>query len=403
MTVEATAALGVWDTANPALRACPYPAYAALRAVAPVHRVDRPDAAPVWYVVGHAEARRALTDQRLVRDVTRLPEEGRPVEPLAALGLDRSMLGVDPPDHTRLRGLVSAAFTARRVGLLRPRVQEIADRLLDAMAGRDTVDLNEAYARPLPAIVICELLGVPVSDRDLFLGWIRDLFDHAGPRAAVRAAGRALSGYLADLVAAKRASPDQGLISALTTVRDERQRLTDAELLSTVTLLLVAGLETTVNLIGSATVALVRHPEQLAAVRADPALWPQAVEEVLRYDGPTEMAVARWAVEDLDLGGVPVPAGGEVLVVLGAANHDPALVPDADLLDVRRRPGPHLAFGHGVHHCLGAPLARIEAETALRSLFDRFPRLRLAVPAEDLRIVPNLSLRSLATLPVRLT
>ncbi|GIG56620.1 cytochrome P450 hydroxylase [Longispora fulva] len=393
----------VWDTDETALRACPYPAYAALRADGPVHRVDRTDAAPVWYVVGHAEARRALTDPRLVRDVTRLPEEGRPVEPLAALGLDRSMLGVDPPDHTRLRGLVSAAFTVRRVALLRTRIREITDGLLDAVADRSGVDLLDVFARPLPAIVICELLGVPVTDRAVFLGWIRDLFDHAGPRASVRAAGRALAAYLGDLVAAKRASPDQGLISALLAARDERHRLTDAELLSTVTLLLVAGLETTVHLIGAATVALLRHPDQVATLRTEPDLWPRAVEELLRYDGPTEMAVARWATTDLILGGVPVPAGGEVMVVLSAANHDPALTDDPDRLDIHRRPVPHVAFGHGVHHCLGAPLARLEAEIALRTLFERFPQLRLAVPAGDLRLVPNLSLRSLTALPVTLT
>jgi cytochrome P450 len=398
-------AYDVWNTGATAVRRDPYEAYRVLRSTGVVHEVPQHErlGRPTWYVLGYAEARQVLSDPRFTRDVTKLPEEDRPVEPLAALGLDRTMLGVDAPDHTRLRSLVSAAFTPRRVEQLRPWITEIADGLLAEMSRHEQVDLVDTYAFPLPVAVIGELLGVPAGDTARFRGWIRDLFAPSGQPAVIMAAAQQLGGYIAELIAAKRAEPDDALISALIAARDHDQALTDAELLSTVTLLLVAGHETTVNLISAGVVALLTHPEQLAALRSDPSLIPGAVEELLRYDGPTEMAVARWALEDVVLGGVKIPAGGAVMAVLGAASHDEALVDDPDELDVRRAPSAHLAFGHGIHYCLGAPLARLEAEVALHALIDAFPGLRLAVPASELAIAPNLALRTLTGVPIALT
>ena len=394
----------VWSAYDPKLRRFPYEAYRVLREHGPVHNVIPANGdGPVWYVVGYEEARQALTDIRLTRDVTKLPSTGRPIEPLAAIGLHPSMLTVDPPEHTRLRRLVSAAFTPRRVEQLRPRVHQIASELLARLLGREEADLIDDFALPLPITVICELLGVPVPDQSTFRGWIRDLFASGGDRATVKAANRALSAYLAELLEAKRAQPDDALISALVAARDDQRQLTDAQLLSTVTLLLVAGHETTVNLIAAGTVALLRHPEQLTALRSDRAAIERVVEELLRFDPPVETAGARWALEELTLGGMTIPAGGTVHAVLGAANHDPRHVGDPDRFDVRRQAGAHLAFGHGVHYCLGAPLARLEAQIALPALFDRFPRLRLAVPVDQLDVAPSLSLRSLRAVPITLT
>ena len=397
-------ALEVWTTHHPELRRCPYDAYARLREHGPVHKATPANEdGPVWFVVGYEEARQVMTDPRFTRDVTRLPVAGRPIEPLAAIGLHPSMLTVDPPEHTRLRRLVSSAFTPRRIEELRPRVEEIAKALLEQMAGRDTVDLVATYALPLPITVICELLGVPPEDQHTFHGWICALFDSGTDRAAVRAANKALSAYLMALLKAKRARPDGGLVSALVAARDDGNQLTDAQLLGTITLLLVAGHETTVNLIASAAVALLQHPQQLAVLRSDSTAIDAAVEELLRYDAPVETAGARWALEDVTISDAHIPAGGAVMAVLGAANRDPSVFGDPHRLDVGREAVPHMAFGHGVHYCLGASLGRLEAQVALPALFERFPDLRLAVPAEDLRLGQTLSLRSLRAVPVLLS
>ena len=399
MDLEAT--LRVWTTYDPELRNNPYPAYAMLRGHAPVHH-----ATPVggkgraaWFIVGYEESRAALTDPRLTRDVTKLPAADRPREPLEALGLHRTVLAVDPPEHTRLRRLISSAFTTRRVEQLRPSIQRVVDDLLDAMEPHDEADLVAAFAFPLPAAVICRLLGIPEGEEENFRGWIRDLFAPAAPLETVRAAGTALAAYLTELLSRKRRQPADDLISALVAARDGQQRLTEEELLSTVTLLLVAGHETTVNLISAGTIALLRNPPQAAALRADPSLAEAAIEELLRFDGPTEMAVARFALEDLTIGGVTIPAGATVMVVLGAANRDPKYTADPDRLDLRRQTrAHHLAFGYGLHYCVGAPLARLEAQIAIPALFIRYPRLRLA--SDKLDVASSLSLRSYPTVPV---
>jgi cytochrome P450 len=398
---EATEAWGTHDLDDP------FPVLAALRAGAAVTRVRLADGHEAWLVTRYDEAKAALNHPGLSKDMdAAVARDGAIVaEGLPGPAFARHMLSVDPPDHTRLRRLVAGAFTHGRVEALRPVVQTMVDELLDAVAaaGPDPVDLVEAFAFPLPFTVICELLGVAPDDRTRLGDNLTTLL---GPTATPEAyavakvASDVVVEMLTSLVAAKRRHPGDDLVSAL--VAGEGDDLLDErEMLSTIFLLIVAGHETTTNLIGNAVVALLHHPEQLAALRKDPAQWPAAVEELVRYDGPAQHATFRYAVEPVTLGGTTIPAGGQVLVCLAAANRDAAQIADADRLDVGRS-GRHLGFGHGIHHCLGAGLARMEGHVALASLFARFPDLRLAVPASDLRWGrgDGIVLRGLTELPV---
>ncbi len=376
--------------------------YAELAAAAPVHRILLPTRKPAWLITGYDEARHALQDSRLVKSEVTAANIGRgllPPDVFAAMG--SHMLNRDSPDHTRLRRLVTAAFTRRRIEQLEPRIQQIVDELLGAMANETQVDLIDSFALPLPITVICELLGVPADRRKDFHGWSSIVLTGtlAGPEALV-AAATAMVSYLRELVDAKRTTPADDLLSALVAVRDGQDRLSEDELTSMVFLILVAGHETTVNLISSGMLALLNHPEQLALLRAQPDRLPDAVEELLRFDGPLQVATFRLTTEPVDIGGITIPAGEIVLVGLLAANRDPACTAQPDALDITRRENPHLAFGHGVHHCLGAPLARLEGRIALGALLARFPRLRLAVPADQLTWRPGVLINGLATLPV---
>jgi cytochrome P450 len=318
------------------------------------------------------------------------------------------MLSVDPPDHSRLRRLVSAAFTPRRVEGLRPQVQAIIDDLLDAIAacGPDArVDLVGAFAFPLPFTVICELLGVPEPDRaDLGRGLTELLVPTPTPAeyAKAKEASDAVVGMLERLVDAKQANPGNDLVSGLISARDGDERLSTQELLSTIFQLIVAGHDTTASLIGNGVVALLQHPEQLELVRSDPDVLADAVEELLRYDAPVPHSTFRYAVAPVDIGAVTVPAGAQVIICLAAANRDAGQYMDAEALDIGRAESRHLAFGHGIHHCLGAPLARMEGQLALGSLLNRFPQLRLAVGAGELHWGhgDGLVLRGLSELPV---
>lgn len=400
----------------------PYPALTRLRAAGPVHRVERPDGLVVWLITRYAEAQAALSDPRLAMD-------GAVVQ--KALGafaygyLDpeneapHTLLSSDPPDHTRLRRLVNRTFTARRIQALRPRVQELTDELLDALGADATrADLIEALAAPLPIAVICELLGVPAQDYDSFKLWTTTMFvlpadvgDGMSPTDAVRNLRR----YLSELITAKRAERSEGtsgeagteesgdLLSALIAVRDSDEgRLSEHELVSMAVQLLIAGHETTVNGIGNAVLNLLRHPDQLAALRAEPSLLPRAVDELLRFEGPLETAILRVATEPIPMGDQVIPAGGLVKVVLASANRDPDRFAAPDTLDITRKNEGHLQFGHGIHNCLGAFLARMETEIAIGSLLRRYPGLSLGVPEDEIRWREIAIMRGLEELPVEL-
>ncbi|MCR6485524.1 cytochrome P450 [Amycolatopsis sp. OK19-0408] len=354
-----------------------------------VHRVRFPGGKAGWVVTGYAEARAALAEPRLRKSGANARWAG--VEATAST----HMLDADPPDHTRLRKLVNQAFTPRAVEALRPRVEEITAELLDDLAGHAEADLLERFAVPLPVTVIGELLGVAAEERAEF----RRRTAGFGSGSAEPAQIHHLKAFLVELVRRKRAHPAGDMLSDLVRARDEQEQLSERELVATAFLLLFAGYETTVNLIGNGMYALLRNPDQLDALRADLSLVPAAVEELLRFDGPVGFATLRYAGEPLELGGVRIEAGEFVHVALGAANRDPARFPDADRLDVGRRPAGHVAFGHGIHHCVGAPLARLEAQIAFSRLLTRFPRMRLA--EADLAWHEGIRFRGLTTLPVR--
>ncbi|MFG2499348.1 cytochrome P450 [Streptomyces sp. NPDC048441] len=373
----------------------PYPVYERMRAQGPVHRVRTAASGEFSLVVGHEEARAALADARLSNDIRH--SAGWQDDGGNSIGLN--MVQTDPPQHTRLRKLVAKDFTPRRIEALRPKVQLIADELVDAMLPLGRADLVEAFALPLPLAVICELLGVPATDRKTFHDWYLDSTDFTRPQAA-GAAAQAMTGYLADLAAAKRSEPGDDLLSALVAGAGEEEQLSPEELLGMAFLLLVAGYETAANLLSSGTLALLRHRDQLAALRGDWSLLESAVEEMLRYDGPVETTAFRYAKEPVEIGGTVIGAGESVAVALAAASRDPRRFAEPDRFDIRRDARGHMAFGYGIHHCLGAPLARMQGAVAFRTLLERCPGLALDTEPGDLVWRPSLMLRGLHQLPV---
>lgn len=385
--------------------------FARLRESRPVAPVRMPGYGRMWVVTRYADVRAALTDQRLAKDVHRWPH-GRRSRPSEADNLHAHMLHSDPPDHARLRRPVQKAFTPR-LAALRPRAEQIAAELLDEMAARgDVTDLLDCYARPLPITVLCELLGVPVPDREWILASVLAYGMPGRPEESARVT-RELAAYLTGLIAARRAQPGDDLLSALVLARDSAAEqdgagegaedgLTGTELVSAVFQLIMAGFDTTVNLIASGSLALLTHPAQMARLRTDPSLLPAAVEELLRFANPLKHATDRFTTEEVTIGEVVIPAGEWVLIATSSANRDPARFPDPDRLDVGRAASGHVAFGYGIHYCLGAPLARMEAEVALGALLPRFPRIALAVPPDDLRWRPVTLMHGLESLPVRL-
>ncbi|MFF3909617.1 cytochrome P450 [Streptomyces sp. NPDC001848] len=393
--------------ADPAFVADPFPFYRQLREGGAVRRAVIVGGLEAWLVTRYEDGVAALCDPRLGSDI-RDASDRRLLQQLPATEREsmlRTMLRADPPDHTRLRRLVSKAFTARRVAELRPRVQAITDALLDAIVRAGHADLVADFALPLPVTVISELLGVPTTDRHDFQRWTDDMIPR-GPEppdpTVVDAAWQQMRAYLTGLLGAKRAHPADDLLSALITARDEEQRLDEDELIAMAFLLLVAGYITTVNLIGGGIAALLAHPDQLQLLRDQPALLPDAIEEFLRHDGPVNPGIARFAREDVEIAGVTIPRGATVLVASAIADRDPARFPDPDRLDITRRDNAHLAFGHGIHYCLGAPLARLEGEVAIGTALRRLPGLALAVPAGELRWRPS-GLRGPECLPVTFT
>nr|7WEX_A Chain A, Cytochrome P450 hydroxylase [Streptomyces avermitilis MA-4680 = NBRC 14893] len=380
------------------LLADPYAVYDRLRDTAPVHRIAGTDGKPAWLVTRYDDVREGLANPLLSLDKKHaLPGNYRGLALPPAL--DANLLNMDAPDHTRIRRLVGRAFTLRRVEQLREPVRETAHRLLDALGTHGSTDLIASYAAPLPITVICDLLGVPDEHRRDFRAWTDPLVtpDPARPDVA-RESVVSLLGFFTGLLADKRKNPADDLLSDLIAVQEEGDRLTEDELMSLAFLILFAGYENTVHLIGNAVLALLRHPEQLAALREDPARLPDAVGEFARYEGPALLAIRRFPVRDVTIGGVTVPAGETVLLSLSAANRDPSRFPDPDRLDLGRDAAGHLALGHGVHYCLGAPLARLETEVALAALLERFPDLALAETEPRRR--PSLRARGLLALPV---
>ncbi|MFF1489577.1 cytochrome P450 [Streptomyces sp. NPDC058319] len=379
--------------------------YERLRALGPIHPVRFAPGLDGWLVVGHDLARQALTHPALLKDATPAAETLEAAGFLfhrPQVGLGAQMLESDPPEHTRLRRLVSSAFTPRRTARLAPRVEQIANDLLDAFASSGETDLVEAFTAPLPVTVIAELLGVPEEHREDFRRWSSLALQVTDPGHRSALAG--LHTLLRGLIEDKRRAPGDDLLSALVAVRDEDDgRLSEDELVGTAILLVIAGHETTVNLLGNALLALLRRPGQLALLRERPDLVPGAVEEFLRHDTSVERSSNRYAAEDLELGGVRIPRGGIVAVALGSAGHDIPLPDGGDPadLDVTRTGARHLSFGHGIHHCLGAPLARLETAVALRTLLARLPHLELAAPADSLAWIPSGMMRGVFSLPVR--
>ena len=396
---------------NPAMLANPYPLYALLRASNPVFKVPVPVevGAGVFLLTRHQDVQPALRDVRLSADrrkadAVRLNAERLPRTLLGEDSVFRSMLVMDAPDHTRVRGLVNKAFTPRRVAALRPRIEAIAAELLEGPTRAQKMELMTELAAPLPAIVIAELLGVPAADHPRFRSWAADIIAAGSEIAAggdshrSEAAFAALSDYLKEVIAARRREPRDDLITGLVAAQENLDALSDTEMVATAVLLLLAGHETTTNLIGNGTLALLQHPAELARLREEPELLlKSAIEEMLRFDSPVQ-GTARAALEDVEYGGVAIPKGALVLCGIGAANRDPAVFPEPDRFDVARRENHHLSFGFGAHFCLGAPLARLEGEIAFRALLERFPKLALAEQAIEHR--PNPILRGLLKLEV---
>src|SRR3954463_228508 len=398
------------NLASPEFKANPYPFYAHLRAERPVFQVTLPDKQSAWLIARYDDVLAALKDPRLVKDRTRAltPEQSskQPWMPGFFRPLTRNLLDLDPPDHTRLRGLVHKAFTPPLVERLRDRIQGLTLELLDRARGKGTIDLIRDYALPLPTTVIAEMIGVPAADRHRFHRWSSAIVASTSTKWGMLRAMPAVVAFLRfirRLVARRRSDPRDDLMGALVMAEDAGDRLSDDELVAMIFLLLVAGHETTVNLIGNGSLALLQHPDQLARLRRDPALIKPAIEELLRFDSPLETATERFAREDIVIAGTRIPRGAMVSAIIASANRDDRQFEHPDSLDITREPNRHLSFGLGIHFCLGAPLARMEGQIALATLLSRAPDLRLSVPAKALRWRRGLVLRGLQALPVSLT
>ncbi|HEX4790749.1 MAG TPA: cytochrome P450 [Actinospica sp.] len=403
--VDTESSFGALLTADPAS------AYQRLRE-AGVCPVSRDDGTPAWVVARHAEVARLLADPALSMDKrsSRHGFTGFGFPPV----LDRNLLNMDDPDHARIRRLAAGAFTPRRIEAQRERIKQHVDTLLDGLGARDgadaaePVDLIAGFAEPLPVYVICELIGIPAEDGARFRRWTTVLQStRREDRDAARAAVGQMIAYLTGLIAARRAEPRDDLLSALIAARDGGERLTENELVSLLFLILWAGYENSVHLVANSVVSLLAQPEQLDVIRRQPDPYGdamgRAVEELLRHDQPVIMAIRRFPVEDVEVAGARIPAGDMVQLCLASANSDPAVFTEPERLDLARDPNPHFGLGQGPHYCLGAALARLEARIAVWTLFHRYPRLRLAVPAGRLRYKRDYRQHGLLELPVLLT
>lgn len=398
-----------YDLFSPDFKANPFPTFAQMRRDDPIYAHCSPSGGTIWYITRYNDVTAVLKDNdHFVKDSRHTLPPGTAVPRKSSLHrlINENMLFADPPDHTRLRALVNQAFTPRRVEQLAGRVQLIADDLLTAVAQKQTFDLIADFALPLPVRVIAELLGIPPQDQAQVADWSQAIIspssknlNYSGRKKKVRA----FISYLRGMFALRQQEPQDDLITALVQAEEAGERLNEAELSSMVALLLVTGHETTVNLLGNGTLALLQHPEQLTLLQEQPDLWKTAVEELLRYDGPVETSTTRWVRLDCNYKGHQMRRGDVVRVVLASANRDTAVFSQPNHLDITRQDNHHVAFGLGIHYCLGAPLARLEGQIGLQALFARFPNLQLATPVEKLEWRSGVLFRGLKELPVIIT
>jgi cytochrome P450 PksS len=395
------------NIASAEFKANPFPFYARLRAEAPVYPVTLQDKRRVWLIARYEDVAAALKDERFVKDrhnaMTSEQLAKDPWVPGFFKPLERNMLDLDAPDHTRLRGLVHKAFTPRLIEDMRGRIEEISSNLLDAAERKGQMDLMHDFALPLPVTVIAEILGIPEADQGKFHRWSRAMLTSSatGWRMFLAIPNMlAFMSYIRRLLQLRRADPQDDLTSALIQAKEAGDQLSEDELVAMILILLVAGHETTVNLIGSGTLALLENRDQMEKLQGDPSLIKSAVEELVRYYPPVEMSTERYAREDITIQGVTIPRGEMTLPVIASANRDEHQFTNPDVLDITREPNRHLSFGQGVHYCLGAPLARMEGQIAINMLLERMPDLRLAVPRQTLRWNKGLVVRGLEALPV---
>ncbi|MEK4274605.1 cytochrome P450 family protein [Paenibacillus sp. FSL R7-0026] len=376
----------------------PYPVYEKLRKEEPVFRVMFPQGEFGWMITRYEDAVQILKDPRFSKDMVR--RYGADNQSI----FSNNMLFSDPPDHKRLRGLVQKAFTPKLVADMRSHIQDIADELLDNLPSQEKMNLIDDFAFPLPIIVISEILGVPAQDRDQFRIWSNTVIDASTAESAelFEQHSREFIDYLTAWFAKVRQDPGTDLISQLVIAEDSGQQLTEQELLGVVSLLIIAGHETTVNLIGNGILALLEHPEQRELLIKQPELIHNAIEEMLRYNGPLEFSTSRWALEDIEFRGEHIAQGELVIVALDSANRDEQQFKDADIFDITREKSSHLAFGKGIHLCLGAPLARLEGEIAVSTLLNRFPNIQLQADVNELEWRPGMIVRGVKEIPVQL-
>ncbi|WBX82047.1 cytochrome P450 [Virgibacillus salarius] len=380
----------------------PYPTYNQLRKEEPITQIRLPDGQYAWFITRYEDALAALKDQRFIKDFRKLIHED---ELNYYTVLDENMLFADMPDHRRLRGLVSKAFTPQMIVGMRGRIQEITDHLLDEMANHQSVDVIDSLAFPLPIIVICEMLGIPTEDRDKFRIWSNVLIEGTNGAMVQEDMEQHMDNfihYLKERFAIVRVNPDEDLISKLVITEAEGNQLTEKELYGVVSLLIIAGHETTVNFIGNSIMNLLEHPEQLELLKKQPTLITNALEETLRFNGPVEYSTSRWAGEDILFKGQSMKKGDLVIISLNSANHDPEQFKDPEILDITREKRKHLAFGKGIHACLGAPLARLEGEIAISSFFKRYPHAALNITKQDLVWRTGMIVRGVKRLPILL-
>ncbi|WP_079530028.1 cytochrome P450 family protein [Halobacillus hunanensis] len=388
---------------SPEFNQNPYPAFNKLRQEDPIHQTLLPNGNFSWIVTRYDDAVAVLKDPRFIKDYTYFLGEEQEEEQTESNIFVKNMLFSDPPDHKRLRGLVQKAFTPKMIEGLRGRIKEITDDLLDKVEPNGKMNLIDDFAFPLPIIVICEMLGVPSQDRNKFRTWSNTLVEASNdPEEAAQLQTHMAEFvmYLKELIAIRRQDPKDDMISKLIQSEEEGDSLSEQELYGVISLLIIAGHETTVNLVTNGVLALLENPEQKQQLINDPSLIESALEEFLRYNGPVEFSTDRWAAEDVELRGETIAKGDHVIVALDSANRDSEQFEDPDVFDITRGKSKHLAFGKGIHFCLGAPLARLEAEVAVTTLLRRMPGLQLNTTSEKLEWRPGMLMRGLKELPV---